>query len=200
VLTLMLAAPPRVWAQRVPEARLKPVPASEWTDAHRQVLGTRAARGDETAHVWSTCLRNLELCKNWMVFTDYVLSNRLSLTTRDRELIILRAGYLSRSDYEWAVHAGVGLRAGLTKEDLTRITQGPDAAGWNPADATLLRAVDELHKDQHISDATWARLRERYDERQMMDIIFTTGQYMLVSMYLNSTGVQLGRNMTGIPR
>jgi alkylhydroperoxidase family enzyme len=60
--------------------------------------------------------------------------------------------------------------------------------------------VDELHKDQHISDATWARLRERYDERQMMDIIFTTGQYMLVSMYLNSTGVQLGRNMTGIPR
>jgi hypothetical protein len=94
----------------------------------------------------------------------------------------------------------VGLRAGLTKEDLTRITQGPDAAGWNPADATLLRAVDELHKDQHISDATWARLRERYDERQMMDIIFTTGQYMLVSMYLNSTGVQLGRNMTGIPR
>jgi alkylhydroperoxidase family enzyme len=200
VLTLTLLAPLSAWAQRVMEARLKPVPASEWTDAHRQILGNRGARGDETAHVWTTCLRNLELCKNWMVFTDYVLSNRLSLTTRDRELIILRAGYLSRSDYEWAVHAGVGLRAGLTKEDLTRITQGPDAAGWSPADAMLLRAVDELHKDQHISDPTWASLRSRYDERQMMDIIFTTGQYMLVSMYLNSTGVQLGGNMTGIPR
>jgi alkylhydroperoxidase family enzyme len=200
VLTLVLLAPSSAWAQRVPEARLKPVPASEWTDAHRQVLGSRAARGDETAHVWSTCLRNVELCRNWMGFTDYILSDRLSLTTRDRELIILRVGYLSRSDYEWAVHAGVGLRAGLTKEELTRITEGPDAAGWNPADATLLRAVDELHKDQHISDGTWARLRERFDEKQLMDIIFTAGQYTLVSMYLNSTGVQLPRNQTGIPR
>jgi len=200
VLTLVLLAPSSTWAQRVPEARLKPVPASEWTDAHRQVLGSRAARGDDTAHVWSTCLRNVELCRSWMGFTDYILSNRLSLTQRDRELIILRVGYLSRSDYEWAVHAGVGLRAGLTKEDLTRITQGPDAAGWNSADATLLRAVDELHKDQHISDSTWARLRERFDEKQLMDIIFTTGQYTLVSMYLNSTGVQLQQNQTGIPR
>ena len=81
-----------------------------------------------------------------------------------------------------------------------RVTQGPEAAGWNPADATLLRAVDELHQDQHISDSTWARLRERFDEKQLMDIIFTVGQYTLVSMYLNSTGVQLEPNQTGIPR
>ena len=200
VLTLVLLIPSSSWAQRVKEARLKPVPASEWTDAHKQILGNRGARGDETAHVWTTCLRNVELCKNWMVFTDYILSNRLSLTTRDRELIILRTGYLSRSDYEWAVHTGVAGRAGLSKEDITRITQGPDAPGWNAADATLLRAVDELHNDQHISDATWAGLKERYDERQLMDIIFTAGQYTIVSMYLNSTGVQLGRNQTGIPR
>jgi alkylhydroperoxidase family enzyme len=200
VLTLVLLVPSSAWAQRVKEARLKPVPASEWTDAHKQILGNRGARGDETAAVWTTCLRNVELCKNWMVFTDYVLSNRLSLTTRDRELIILRTGYLSRSDYEWSVHTGVAKRAGLSDEDITRLTKGPDAPGWNAADATLLRAVDELHNDQHISDATWARLKERYDERQLMDIIFTAGQYTIVSMYLNSTGVQLGRNQTGIPR
>ena len=48
---------------------------------------------------------------------------------------------------------------------------------WSPADATLLRAVDELHKDQHISHSTWALLRERFDEKQLLDIIFTTGQY-----------------------
>src|SRR6185436_5369599 len=114
VLTLVLLVPSSAWAQRVKEARLKPVPASEWTDAHKQILGNRGARGDETAAVWTTCLRNVELCKNWMVFTDYVLSNRLSLTTRDRELIILRTGYLSRSDYEWSVHTGVAKRAGLS--------------------------------------------------------------------------------------
>ena len=119
---------------------------------------------------------------------------------RDRELLILRTGYLCRSDYEWAQHAALGLRIGLTNEELTRLTHGPDAAGWTPADATLLRAADELHRDQHISDATWARLRERFDDRQMMDIIFTVGQYTIVSMYLNSAGVQLEKGQTGIPR
>jgi alkylhydroperoxidase family enzyme len=199
LLALILVAPLPSWAQRVPEARLKPVPAAEWTDAHREALGTRA-RGDDTLDVFQTCLRNLDLCKNWMVFTNYVLSDRSSITTRDRELLILRTGYLCRSDYEWAQHAALGLRIGLTNDELTRITRGPDAAGWSQADATLLRAADELHRDQHISDATWARLRERFDDRQMMDIIFTVGQYTIVSMYLNSAGVQLEKGQTGIPR
>ena len=197
--TLAVFLPLLVWAQRVPKARLLPVPASERTEAHREALGTRA-RGDDTLDVFQTCLRNIELCRNWMEFTNYILSDRSSITPRDRELLILRTGYLCRSDYEWAQHAALGLRIGLTNEELTRITRGPDAAGWTPADATLLRAADELHRDQHISDATWARLRERFDERQMMDIIFTVGQYTIVSMYLNSAGVQLEKGQTGIPR
>jgi alkylhydroperoxidase family enzyme len=199
VATLAVLSTLPVRAQRVPKARLLPVPASEWTDAHREALGTRA-RGDETADVFQTCLRNVELCRNWMTFTNYILSERISITTRDRELLILRTGYLCRSDYEWAAHAALGLRIGLTNEELTRITRGPDAAGWTAADATLLRAADELHRDQHISDATWTRLRERFDERQMMDIIFTVGQYTIVSMFLNSAGVQLESGQTGIPR
>jgi alkylhydroperoxidase family enzyme len=199
VTTLSVFLPLPVWAQRVPKARLLPVPASEWTEAHREALGARA-RGDDTLDVFQTCLRNLELCRNWMAFTNYILSDRSSITPRDRELLILRTGYLCRSDYEWAQHAALGLRIGLTNEELTRITRGPDAAGWTPADATLLRAADELHRDHHISDATWARLRERFDDRQMMDIIFTVGQYTIVSMYLNSAGVQLESGQTGIPR
>jgi 4-carboxymuconolactone decarboxylase len=197
-LLLVSAALP-AWAQRVPKARLTPVPAAEWTDAHREALGTRA-RGDDTIDVFQTCLRNVELCRNWMTFTNYILSTRISITQRDRELLILRIGYLCRSDYEWAQHAALGLKLGLTQEELTRITQGPDAPGWSAADVALLRATDELHRDQHISDATWARLRERFDDRQMMDIIFTVGQYTMVSMFLNSAGVQLEKGQTGIPR
>ena len=66
-----------------------------------------------------------------MTFTNYILSDRRSMTPRDRELLILRTGYLCRSDYEWAAHAALGLRIGLTNEELSRITRGPDAAGWS---------------------------------------------------------------------
>ena len=75
-------------------------------------------------------------------------------------------------------------------DEITRIATGPDAAGWDPFDAALLRAVDELHDEQTISDVTWQQLAARYDDQQMLDFIFTVGQYHLVSMALNACGVE----------
>ena len=51
--------------------------------------------------------------------------------------------------------------------------------------------MDELHDDAFISDATWDGLTKRYNTNQMFDLVFTVGQYTMVSMALNSFGVQL---------
>ena len=67
-------------------------------------------------------------------------------------------------------------------------------------DATLLGATDELHKDQRISEGTWKALSARYTDQQMMDLIFTVGQYTMVSMFLNSAEVQLEPGFKGLPR
>ena len=199
LVLVALAASTDGRAQRVKEARIRPLPAAEWTDGHREALGARA-RGDDTLDVFQTCIRNLELCRSWMPFTDYILSNRLSISTRERELLILRVGYLCRSDYEWAQHVALARRIGFTEEEIDRIVKGPDAPGWSAHERSLLRAADELHRDQHVSDATWRALDEQYDERQLMDVVFTVGQYTLVSMFLNSAGVQLEAGQSGIPR
>ena len=89
--------------------------------------------------------------------------------------------------------------AGLTEEEILRTTKGPDDPGWSDFDAALLRAADELHHDAILSDATWETLSRRYDEKQMMDVVFTVGQYNLVSWMLNSTGVQLEAGVPGVP-
>ena len=90
--------------------------------------------------------------------------------------------------------------AGLTDVEIECIKSGPDAAGWNPFDAVLLRAVDELHEQALVSDTTWQALAERYDIQQLMDVIFTVGQYNLVSMALNTLGVQLDEGIRGFER
>ena len=51
-----------------------------------------------------------------------------------------------------------------------------------------------------IRDATWRALAARYDVRQLMDLVFTVGQYTLVSMALNTLGVQLDDGIEGFPR
>jgi alkylhydroperoxidase family enzyme len=89
---------------------------------------------------------------------------------------------------------------GLTSDEISRITEGPNAPGWNPFDATLLRAVDELHSDAFITDTTWNALAKRYDEKQLMDLVMTVGDYNMVSMFLNTMGVQLEEGTVGFPK
>jgi alkylhydroperoxidase family enzyme len=131
-------------------------------------------------------------------FTDYLLQDS-SLPIRDRELLILRIGYLNGGAYEWAAHRGLALNVGITEEELQQITEGPEATGWSQWDATLLRAADELHGNALISDSTWEILVAQYDTRQMMELVFTVGQYNLVAMYLNSLGVQFEEGWIGFP-
>ena len=64
----------------------------------------------------------------------------------------------------------------------------------------LLRAADELHRDAYVSDRTWAELEARYDTRQLMDVVFTVGQYTLVSMALKSFRVPLDEGVEGFPK
>jgi 4-carboxymuconolactone decarboxylase len=125
----------------------------------------------------------------------YVLSRRNDLPAREREIVILRIGYLCKSGYEWTQHHRIGLREGLTADEIERIKQGA-GAGWSAADAALIKSADELHADQFVTDATWAELKRHFSEKQCMDVVFTAGQYTQVSMMLNTFGVQLDKGQT----
>jgi 4-carboxymuconolactone decarboxylase len=109
---------------------------------------------------------------------------------------MLRMGWLCQSEYEWSQHARIArAEAGLRDEDLSRIAAGPAADGWSSFDRTLLRMTDELRHEAMISDATWQELLGRYSTQQIMEALFTAGQYQLVSMALNSLGVQLDASL-----
>ena len=53
--------------------------------------------------------------------------------------------------------------------------------GWSNHDAGAARAADELHDDAKISDATWQTLASALTDQQLLDVIFTIGNYHVVS-------------------
>ena len=81
--------------------------------------------------------------------------------------------------------------AGLTASDIANIKLGPDAPGISGNDAALLQAADELVRDHFISEPTWSKLAARFTQDQLMDLVFAVGHYTMISMALNSFGVQL---------
>jgi len=149
-------------------------------------------------NIFRTLAHHPKLMKRWLVFGNHVLA-KSSLAPRERELVILRTGHRCRAGYEWGQHVPIGKASGLTDDEIARIAEGPDARGWSDLDRALLRAADELHDDQFVSDETWAALAAHYDTQQLMDLVFAIGQYTLVSMALNTFGVQLEPGAPGLP-
>jgi alkylhydroperoxidase family enzyme len=179
--------------------RIPPLPPEE-RDAQAEELldGAGAATGlpgAEAANIFSTLVRHPGLFRRWMPFGGKLLMGKLP--ARERELLILRTGWRCRSEYEWGQHVRIGKACGLTDAEIARVKDGPDAPGWDEFDATLMRAADELHDDSCVSDATWAALAARYDERQLIEVPMLVGQYHLVAFTLNTLGVERDPGVPG---
>ena len=175
--------------------RLEPIQPEDWTEEIKKTLQPNVEKGT-VFNIFKTLSHHPDLFRRWLVFGNHVLF-KSTLPARERELIILRIGWLCEAEYEWAQHVLIGKEAGLTAEEIDRIKAGPNARGWSEADKLLLQATDELRKDAFITDATWNGLCRHFDTKQLMDVVFAVGQYNLVSMALNTLGVQLDEGLEG---
>lgn len=187
---------------RLSAPRIAPVDLSTIDDEQREALTVFAgAQRDVTKsegtvlNIFRTLVRAPKALTAFLAWGGYILSRRNSLDERERELVILRTGFNCGSGYEFTQHTRIGLDAGLTEAEIAAIIAGPDDPSWNDTDRAMLRATDDLTRDHHVSDASWALLGTLSD-KQKMDLVMTVGQYTQVSMMLNSFGVQLDEGQT----
>ena len=182
----------------VPEPKLKPMLPPDWDAAARDVMDTLPHARDNILNTWKdgkpgiigtnlTCtqLRHPVLAKAFLTFNAHFFYH-CTISARDREILILRTGWMRRAEYEYIAHVPLGKRAGLTDAEIKRVELGPDAAGWDPGDADLLRAADDLCREACIGDDTYARLAARFDAKQLLEIVFVVGCYEVLAMMLNT--------------
>ena len=181
---------------RLSEPRIPAIHEDEWNKAQSDALEGQKMRGN-VQNIFRTLANHEKLAKRWLVFANHILS-KSSLSARDREIAILRAGFLSNSSYEWAQHVVIGKAAGLSERELEEIKLGHNADCWNDREALIIKAADELHQDVFINNETWAGLEKFFSTQQIMDLVFTCGQYRMLAGALNSFGVQLDDDLVGL--
>ena len=185
---------------RLGKPRVPPVPQAQWTDEQREIMAPMVSGkglGGQATNIFTTFLNHPKLMKRWLVFANYVLF-KSTLTARDRELAILRVGWLCQSGYEFGQHVLIARQAGISDAEIERLKSGHEAPGWSDTDRAILKSTDELHDDAFIADATYALLMRCYSTEQIMDLVFVVGNYTLVSMALNTLGVQLDASIEGL--
>lgn len=145
---IILGKPPRI-------APLRPEELDEGAQAI--VARIRTAAGgpvtDEVPEIVATLLKHPGLYEKHVALGTELLGNG-ALSARQRELAILRTGWLCGAPYEWGEHVAIAKRAGLTTDEIERVSQGSGVTGWSAQDWAVLRAAEELHAASMISDAT----------------------------------------------
>lgn len=167
--------------------RLAPLRPEELDEHQRGLLSALTP-----LNIFATFVRHPGLFRRWAPFGGKLLQGA-KLGGRERELVILRTAWRCRSRYEWAQHVAIARAAGLSTEEI-RAVAGAGTDGWAPAEAALLRAVDELVDDHVIGDDTWAVLAEAFDEQQLIEVPILCGHYAMLAGFLNSCGVQPERD------
>jgi len=147
-------------------------------------------------NVFGTLLHHPGLFRRWLPFANHILG-KSTLTVRDRELLILRTAWRVRSEYEWGQHVLIARNAGMSDADIAVARSAPNADGLENRDQLLLAATDELLADTFVTDSTWVGLADFYSTQQILDIVFTVGQYNMLAMALNSLGVQRDEGVPG---
>jgi 4-carboxymuconolactone decarboxylase len=114
-----------------------------------------------------------------------------ALLPKFRELAILRVGNIYQAKYEFTQHIPLGLRAGVSKEQIDSLSTWETSGKFNGEESAVLRYTDEVTQNIRVKDETFAAVRKFLSEEQLVELTTTIGYYGMVCRILESLQVEL---------
>lgn len=180
-----------------PDPRL-PLLSVEDARTAAEAAGVPAALAE--LNVFRVWLRHPGLAK-WLSDLLMGLLGRGRLDTRLRELMIMRVGWATGSDYEWTQHWRIALGLGVTESDLAAVRDWRSHDGFGPAERAVLAAVDETLAGGTLSDDTWQACLEHVssDPQVVLEILAVIGVWRMVAAQLQTLAVPLEEGVASWP-
>jgi 4-carboxymuconolactone decarboxylase len=180
-------------------ARISPLPEAKWTEQVRDVFATlegpSARQSGSQFNIINVLANNAALALPYIEFSKYLLA-KSPLNPRLRELVILRALWNSRGEYEWVHHVQMASRLGFSQADVDGIKMGPSADRWNDQEQCVLRIADKACDGEALNDQDWLELQQHFDRKEQLDLLFIAGSYPMMAWIQNSLDLQLEPGMS----
>ena len=167
------------------EDRMPPIPEGALTEAQRKAAAAFAAeRRRPPFGPFVPLLRSPELMLRAAAMGEY-LRYRNALPRRLSELAILMVSRLWTQQFEWHHHLPDAVAAGLDPATAEAIAEGRRPEPIAEDEAIVYEFAVELERNRSVSDATYARARERLGEQGIIDLVGICGYYGLLGMVMN---------------
>ena len=139
---------------------------------------------------YNALLRSPEMARRCFDHLDY-LRFKTSVSKRLNEFAILIQARIANAQYEWWAHAPIAQRAGLSIEVIEQLRQCNKPQGMQTDEALVYDYCVQLTLNHRVSDALWKRAIAEMGEQAVVDLTVVSGTYVMVSMLLNATQVEI---------
>ncbi|NOT24627.1 MAG: carboxymuconolactone decarboxylase family protein [Acidobacteria bacterium] len=189
VLTIILslafaaATEQRVFGQ---QDRMPRIPAEQMTAEQKQaVTDFMRLRNTTTLNgSFATLLRSPELMIRTSAIGEYV--RRSVLPAPLYEFVVLITARQFDQQYVWDAHYKPAQALGMSQTLLDELTAGKTPTALTDDQRMLWTMLDELHRTNRVSDATYARTLARFGEQGVIDAVATSGYYAMLGMVMNT--------------
>jgi AhpD family alkylhydroperoxidase len=144
----------------------------------------RAERGHVSV-LYQVLLNSAPLAEGWEKLLTAV-RNRNSLPADLREMVMLRVAVLNHAPFEMEAHRPLALRAGVSEAKIDALHAEGLGAEFTPTERAVLALTDAMTRHIQVPDALFDPLRERFDERALVELVATVAAYNMVSRFLEA--------------
>jgi alkylhydroperoxidase family enzyme len=116
-----------------------------------------------------------------------------------RELVILRTGWRTGSEYEFCQHVRVARETGIAEEKILGVRDPESCRAFSETERALLRMVDELFDRSEVSSQTLAILRRAFTDSDLIELLMIAGFWRTIAGILKTGKVPLDDGVAGWP-
>jgi alkylhydroperoxidase family enzyme len=158
-------------------ARVSNVEEKDHPELAELIGKVRAGRRGTLINVYKLLLHAPPLAACWL---DLISTARFKteLDGRLREIVIIRVGYLNRTDYVVKQHVPVlSVPEGVSQQDSDALADWRSSNFFNARERAALAYADAMTRDVDVPDAVFDALRPHFSERQIVELTVLIGIY-----------------------
>ena len=179
---------------QAPADRMPEIPADKMTPEQKKAADDfLAERKVPIFGPFVPLLRSPEVMLRAKAMGDYLRYKSVLPAALNEFAILITARHWTQG-YEWAVHEPIAVKAGLKAEITQALAEGRRPQGMSADEETIYEFCTELHQNQSVSDATYARVQTKFGEQGIIDLIGVNGYYTFLAMVLNGTRTAVPKN------
>lgn len=175
-----------------PAARLPQVQDDAFTDETHAFFGQWTGgifKNADKNPVLRTFAHHPDLANAFSPLNIHLLSNS-TLPVKERQIAIMRTAWITKATYMWSSHLQTSISCGLSPDMYGPIQRGTDDPYFTEFERTVIRATEDLVHNRKVSDKNWEALKVEWNEKQLLDFLFTVGCYVMVAGVMRSTGAE----------